>query len=148
MVHLSLIQRHLGFNNNNKYIFIKHSLSSEEIPYCTDVETVLMVTKLGREALRPLLTFQIPNCTKPCRTTKYRLSQNTYGKAYSPQIDNFFYLAVASTDIIVEEEIRIFDANSIVASIGGSLGLFIGFSFLQCLGELFNKCFEFCNKQN
>jgi hypothetical protein len=67
---------------------------------------------------------------------------------YSPEIDNFFYLTVASADIIVEEEIRIFDANSIVASIGGSLGLLIGFTFLQCLGELFNKFSDLCNKQN
>ncbi len=35
--------------------------------------------------------------------------------------------------MVVQEEYLLFDDNSIVASVGGSMGLFVSFSFLQCL---------------
>jgi hypothetical protein len=39
----------------------------------------------------------------------------------------------STTDISVIEESRLYDFAAIVAAVGGSLGLFIGFSFLDVL---------------
>jgi hypothetical protein len=41
------------------------------------------------------------------------------------------YLFYVSTKYALEEEYPLFDFNAIVASLGGSLGLFLGFSFLE-----------------
>jgi hypothetical protein len=39
---------------------------------------------------------------------------------------------MSSTNVLVQEEYLLFDDNSIVASVGGSMGLFVGFSVLEC----------------
>ena len=39
---------------------------------------------------------------------------------------------------IVKEHLRVFDANSIIGTIGGALGLFVGFSFLSCIKDIFD----------
>ena len=40
---------------------------------------------------------------------------------------------LASPNVMVHEEYLLFDFNSIIASVGGSMGLFLSFSFLECL---------------
>ena len=47
--------------------------------------------------------------------------------------DRYAYIQIRTSDIIVEEEYEIYDFNGIVGTVGGSLGLFVGFSFLQCM---------------
>jgi len=46
---------------------------------------------------------------------------------------------MGTTDISLIEEILLFDFSSIVAGVGGSLGLFIGFSFLDLFRVIINK---------
>ena len=43
------------------------------------------------------------------------------------------YMYLASPNVMVHEEYLLFDFNSIIASVGGSMGLFLSFSFLECL---------------
>lgn len=52
--------------------------------------------------------------------------------------DNYIFLTLSSSEILVQQEVRMYDINTIIGSIGGSLGLFIGFSFLQCSKECMN----------
>ncbi len=40
------------------------------------------------------------------------------------------------------EEYQLFDFNAIVASVGGSLGLFLGFSFLDCIWSLYTRGYQ------
>ena len=44
-----------------------------------------------------------------------------------------FKLMLANTEVEVEEEHYIYDFTSFVSECGGSLGLFLGFSFLMTL---------------
>ncbi len=46
------------------------------------------------------------------------------------------YLYYKSDTVLTLDEYLNFDGNSIVAAIGGSMGLFLGFSFFQC-GSMF-----------
>ena len=52
--------------------------------------------------------------------------------------------------VTLHEEYLIFDFSSIVVAVGGSLGLFLGFSFLQCgtfiLHSLKKFTLKLCNK--
>ena len=42
-------------------------------------------------------------------------------------------------NVIIEEEYLLMDLNAIVSAIGGSLGLFLGFSWLQVLLQIIQK---------
>ena len=53
-------------------------------------------------------------------------------------------MTVATLNVLVNEEYLLYDLNNIVSAVGGSMGLFLSFSFLKCfmcaLGSLENKC--------
>ena len=62
-----------------------------------------------------------------------------------------FNLMFASTVVDIFEEILIFDEISLLGSLGGSLGLFIGFSFFGYISTLLHvtidKMFRLSNKR-
>ena len=49
------------------------------------------------------------------------------------------WITLATTDVTIIEEVFLFDFAAIVAAVGGSLGLFIGFSFLDVFKAAINK---------
>ena len=66
----------------------------------------------------------------------------------------FVYMAYYSDRMLLLEEYLVFDFSSILVAIGGSLGLFLGFSFFQCGSEILyesmgylGKFVEFCKKK-
>jgi hypothetical protein len=50
-----------------------------------------------------------------------------------------FWVFYPTIDVSVIEETLLFDFTAIVAAVGGSLGLFIGFSFLDVLRAAIDK---------
>ncbi len=66
------------------------------------------------------------NCPRPCQTTSYRVS-TTENRNF--EFDHIIsYAEVTSTDVAIAEEYLVFDENDILTALGGSLGLFLGFS--------------------
>ena len=64
------------------------------------------------------------------------------------------YMSYYSDRMLLLEEYLVFDFSSILVAIGGSLGLFLGFSFFQCGSEILyesmgylGKLVEFCKKK-
>ena len=51
------------------------------------------------------------------------LARNDYGTG--------FWILLTSPDIVVYEKYAVYDFSGIVGTVGGSLGLFIGFSFMD-----------------
>lgn len=51
------------------------------------------------------------------------------------------WLYYSNTDITLTEEVLLFDFAAILSAVGGSLGLFIGFSFLDILKATIKKFF-------
>ena len=68
--------------------------------------------------------------------------------------DNEFkiYLRYSSTDINLYKEYYVHDFNSFIGNVGGSLSLFIGFSYVDFIGKLLDYImlhdFEFFNLRN
>ena len=58
------------------------------------------------------------------------------GKISNPRLVEIFYW-FKSNDIQVCKEYLIYDENGLIGSVGGTLGLFIGFSFNYIIQELF-----------
>ena len=62
---------------------------------------------------------------------------------------------IKQSEVKVEEDYKVYDFNGILGSVGGSLGLFIGFSFLDMMLHLMRKARKwgccrgwwFCNKK-
>ena len=43
------------------------------------------------------------------------------------------HIKIDSSEVTVYEEYKVYDFNGILGTVGGSLGLFVGFSFLDCM---------------
>jgi len=90
-------------------------------------------------------------CTMPCKRVKLKLNSgythiNSLWR-FLGQKDNLFLLNVYQSATVGEERIEtlIYDAVGLISSVGGSLGLFLGFSCLSLVLVLI-KCFIKCLK--
>ncbi len=108
--------------------------------FCSDVSKVKNVIRKGRSAMRSLIQMAVPQCSNPCNIQKYKTSPLIKSGANGGS--SYLYLSLVTQDVVVEEVIRIFDGNGIIGTIGGSLGLFVGFSFLSCIKDLLNILFS------
>ena len=91
---------------------------------------------MGREALRPLIQMSVPNCRKPCIIRTYKFAPMVSNHVNSDE-HSYFYITTIKNEIIMNENVLMFDLNNIVGTIGGSLGLFIGFSFLSVIYKFY-----------
>ena len=150
------VTKHIKMNQNNKpcnvepnYNFqlcVRNSLTSEvgcrppwdlwsspDFPCCTEMDKLKMFERINTDMflLSDLedITYKT-GCIAPCVYKEYKL-------ALEPAKLNISVrgLSVQFTDknIIIEKEIEIYSLISLVSDIGGALGLFLGFSFVNIL---------------
>ena len=78
-------------------------------------------------------------CKIPCNYREYILEEESQQK--SSKIDEHekkIWIALSTPEIVVKQEKQIYEATSLVGDIGGSLGLFLGFSLLMLWDWLLN----------
>ena len=68
-------------------------------------------------------------CLKPCIYKKYVLIGEKRRSAFKSEEFSFSLWAVSNSTLVEKEEL-IFPLSSLVAEFGGTLGLFLGFSFM------------------
>ena len=73
--------------------------------------------------------FSSTGCYKPCTYREYRLIGDSQTSS-SGAADFLFSLWAVSNDTTVEREVLIYPWTAMVADMGGTLGLFLGFSFM------------------
>ena len=83
---------------------------------------------------------EFPNCLNPCKMITYKdsrleLREPIYLKV-GPTRANFELIMNSIRKI--EREFLVYDINDVIAAIGGSLGLFLGFSFF----DVISKCLD------
>jgi hypothetical protein len=71
-----------------------------------------------------------PTCKPACSLTRYVGSVQGYEEGDSDKI-TILGIVYTSTSVTISEEFRIYDIYSFVGSVGGYMGLFIGFSFFD-----------------
>ena len=116
--------------------------------YANKSATIEDCTKLEDEICNdgPFIGMQMQHayqkCLKPCEETTYK---NSIAKLVEPmylKVDkNTALFDIFMTNIQrVEKEVLVYDTNDMIGAIGGSLGLFLGFSFFdvicKCLDNL------------
>ena len=53
-------------------------------------------------------------------------------------------MTVATSNVLVNEEYLLYDLNNIISAVGGSMGLFLSFSFLNCFMCAFDTLEKRC----
>ena len=80
------------------------------------------------------------------KITLYKAKSQSYE---GPLIQNDtvdWFFSYASDEIKIAEETLMIGTSSYIGSVGGSLGLFLGFSCFTYLSCCIQKVFELCNK--
>ena len=95
-------------------------------------------------SLNPDEIFNLTGCLQPCRFLRYNIlsditddsvkdenERNNINKVAGNGNHTFLQLKIASRKITVKTETLIFPLRSFISEFGGSLGLFLGFSFIM-----------------
>ena len=80
-------------------------------------------------------------CTKPCEIINYRGSIIQYKNENTSFDETQFWIETVSSRT-VRRELLVYDTNDMIGSIGGSFGLFLGFSFFGIISTLIDKLSE------
>ena len=89
-------------------------------------------------------------CPKPCSILEYSGKLDYWANKYDQQSNNtiIIYLRFQIPEVItIYEEYLIYDFNGMLGSIGGTLGLFVGFSFSSII-QLFINLLKKCKLEN
>ena len=108
------------FHKNNDY---RECSTKQEVMTHADYWTKLMSLTLedvSRES----------GCEMPCSYISYAKTQLEYQPDIMGGVG--IVLGFSSNKMIIKDEKRVYPLESFVAEVGGSLGLFLGFSFLGC----------------
>ncbi len=88
----------------------------EEFYYTIDLSTIHEI-------------IMFTNCIKPCHYKKYQIVGDKSPTSFKSNFSTISFWAV-SMDTVVEKETLMYPLTSLVAEFGGTLGLFLGFSFM------------------
>ena len=88
----------------------------------------------------PLLKIAA-ECSTPCTRQSYSVTPRKLDWNTTEKYTSIWYMH-ASTKVDLYTEIRLYDFNAIVAAVGGSLGLFLGFSVLDSIVLIINSTFD------
>ena len=86
------------------------------------------------------LINKFPACPKPCKITTYKDSRRDLTLQLNLKGgQNLAHFELVKNNVRnTEKEVLVYDLNDVIVAIGGSLGLFLGFSFF----DLISKCLD------
>ena len=87
---------------------------------------------------------KLQDCSPPQTDIRYEafVTKDEFLAMKNPQPAIFVYIEPFSMMKTIKEEVRIYDDAALVASLGGFLGLFVGFSFHGTLCTVIDKLFS------
>ncbi len=106
---------------------------------CFSEEDIMCVSTEYKKIYGRQIHNEITGCPSACRipsiNVKIRADATRDQGNYT-----HVYVSYTTTRVMVSEEYQLFDFGAIVAAVGGSLGLFLGFSCWQCLKTMVRTC--------
>ena len=106
--------------------------NESQLPQCLTIgDFHCMERHLRANVTKSMLDEQVTGCKRPCINMQLFYDKRIYMQL-KPLV-NMSSIAIyhENTDTLVTEEVLLYDLNSIVSAVGGSLGLFLGFSCYQ-----------------
>ena len=123
---------------------ISYANLTTSIPLCETEEEIKCAKDLAYYELLG------KKCLKYCERVSY--SEKISWKdaiPYEDQGHNFWvYYRTTTDEMFVNEEYQIYNFNSMIGSIGGTLGLFIGFAFTNVISLIISHCKDFSIKKS
>ena len=118
----------------NGFQYVNYSAS---VIKCNRVEDEICMG--GPKVWIPLLN-EFSNCPKPCKITTYKDSRRDLTLQLNLKGgQNLAHFELVKNNVRnTEKEVLVYDLNDVIVAIGGSLGLFLGFSFF----DLISKCLD------
>ena len=103
--------------------------------------------KVNNFIFHVILSFLKGKSSKGCPTSCQQLQYSGKIKKFPPQVNEDIEIAFRfpSTKILNYEEYLIYDFNGMIGAVGGSLGMFLGFSFLDFLFSFIDFIYEKMN---
>ena len=118
---------------------------SAELPSCTKLaDEICNGGPLAWEELIPALRL----CPRPCKYTSYTHSQiESFESNYVEKNPNQVHLSLKANRIKrIETEILIYDVLDMIGALGGSLGLYLGFSFFDLISKCIDNFIDYVSK--
>ena len=106
--------------------------NKSRLPQCTMRNDFrCMVSHLKDNVTKSMLNPKVTGCKRPCINMQLSYDKRIYMQLKT--LVNMSNIAIyyENIDTLVTEEVLLYDLNSIVSAVGGSLGLFLGFSCFQ-----------------
>jgi hypothetical protein len=105
------------------------SLSSEDLPVCSELDELRYFhanySSIAEYDLNEIM--DLTECLKPCTYKEYKL----VGSEIFSVGEHGIFFRFVDREVVIEKEMTSYSALSFLADIGGSLGMFLGFSFLM-----------------
>ena len=124
----------------------QYANKSATIEDCTQLEDEICN---GGPFIAKQMEHAYQNCLKPCEETTYKDSvAKLVEPMYLTEGKNKALFDIFMSNVQkVEKEVLVYDTNDMIGAIGGSLGLFLGFSFFdvicKCLDNLIMPLFNY-----
>ncbi|XP_059095155.1 uncharacterized protein LOC131889940 [Tigriopus californicus] len=109
-------------------IALNQSRLEADKPICSSFNDTFSLTERQEQVFMDL-EFQ-GKCPKNCDVVSYKTSM-TNVKMFGRNKTATIYIIYGALNTIMDEEIPVYDSLTIISVVGGSLGLFLGFSFLD-----------------
>ena len=78
-----------------------------------------------------IASSKLSSCPKPCTTHSFEAFDSRVEQPGLPTMESTLNIYFRDNQTQIETEYELFGTTSIIASIGGSMGLFLGFSCLD-----------------
>ena len=116
--------------------YCKFGTPLDTLPFCQSNSQLECFNKSKRAAAKDLGR---ENLLKPCTILQYKSVGDTW---YNPKQNEAIFKMIFSKParVMVKEEYLIYDMLTMIGAVGGTLGLFIGFSFHDLLQGIWSSC--------
>ena len=110
----------------------QYANKSATIEDCTQLEDEICN---GGPYIAKQMEHAYQKCLKPCKETTYKDSvAKLVEPMYLKEGKNIAFFEIFMSNVQkVEKEVLVYDTNDMIGTIGGSLGLFLGFSFFDVI---------------
>ncbi len=113
-----------------------------DLPPCRNNDTMFLAGSRAHDIYRALENPELTGCPRSCRQVSYRPDLTVQPSSLHSNHGQTGLFVYMSNNVETVEEYLLFDASEIVTAVGGSLGLFLGFSCLSVVsyfGSLFAR---------
>ena len=124
----------------------KYVNDSAQLPICTKLTDEICN---GGPLAWANLTTGFKKCPRPCKVTSYIFSQvEGYESGYMEENSDYVYMSMKPNRIKrIVNEILVYDVTDMIGALGGSLGLFLGFSCFGLISTCIDNLIDYLSKR-